>query len=95
MLRNQGDIWLISTEYNPCKLVDIWNNGDLIRENIRNLCVFEGTFTRWNSIPGHDTEKFPGFTFIFGATSNGQVLILENDGYIGSRAQVNILTLIY
>lgn len=88
LLRNHGDIWLISTAHNPCKLVDIWNSGELTRENVSKLCVFEGEFSKWST---HDDkqEKKTGFTFILGATETGQVLIFENDGFIGSRTQVN------
>jgi hypothetical protein len=69
-------------------LVDIWNSGELTRENVSKLCVFEGeTSKRMMNYDALDPNL--GFTFILGATETGQVLILENDGFIGSRTQVN------
>lgn len=86
MLRNQGDIWLISTKHNPCRLVDIWNSGELTRENVSKLCIFEGEFLKW--MHPVEYEKNPGYTCILGATETGQVLVFENDGFIASRTQV-------
>jgi hypothetical protein len=94
LLRNHGDIWLISTTHNPCKLVDIWNSGELTRENVSQLCVYEGKKSKWMINPD-DIDFDSGFTFILGATETGQVLIFENDGFIGSRTQVcdkNLIT---
>ncbi len=37
LLRKQGDIWVISTKFNPCKLVDIWNSGDIGTRHMLNI----------------------------------------------------------
>jgi hypothetical protein len=87
LLRKHGDVWIISTTHNPCKLVDIWNSGELTRENVSQLCVFEGQKSKLMINPD-EMDSDSGFTFVLGATETGQVLIFENDGFIGSRTQV-------
>ena len=66
--------------------MDIWNSGDLIRENIRHLAIFEGE-PAYISGQAAYVEKF-GYTFVLGGTNNGQILVIDKDGFISCRTQV-------
>ncbi|KAI9102055.1 hypothetical protein DFS34DRAFT_647837 [Phlyctochytrium arcticum] len=87
MLEN-GEIWVIATNFNPCVVVDIWKLSEAAKEDCIHVVVFDGRFKPTDPVtPGYDTSK--GFAFFMAATRNGQVLVYGKRGGVRDRYQLH------
>ncbi|KNC97404.1 uncharacterized protein SPPG_07330 [Spizellomyces punctatus DAOM BR117] len=87
MLEN-GEIWVMATNFNPCVVVDIWKLGEAVREDCSHIAIFDGRFSPADEVPpGYDSVK--GYAFLLGATRNGQVLVYGRRGGVRDRYQLH------
>ncbi|TPX68714.1 hypothetical protein SpCBS45565_g02966 [Spizellomyces sp. 'palustris'] len=87
MLEN-GEIWVMATNFNPCVVVDIWKLGEAVREDCSHIAIFDGRFSPTDDVPpAYDSGK--GYAFLLGATRNGQVLVYGRRGGVRDRYQLH------
>ncbi|ORZ31610.1 hypothetical protein BCR44DRAFT_90171 [Catenaria anguillulae PL171] len=78
-LMESGDIWIASTTSNPGVMVSHWKLGTAAREDCCCICVYDGRL--------EESEIL--VTLLFGATSNGQIVVYTKYGAVGKRYQVH------
>ncbi|KAI8821143.1 uncharacterized protein EV422DRAFT_595512 [Fimicolochytrium jonesii] len=102
MMLGNNEIWVIATNANPCAVVDIWRASESSREDCNLMTLFEGRFpdTFRNAHTPATGGATPvgaldaatvagGYTFLLGATRNGQVVVYKRRGAVGDRCQLH------
>jgi hypothetical protein len=73
-----GDIWVAATDSNPSVLIEHWRLGSAAKEDCCCICAFDG---RW--------EEEGKYSFLFGGTGNGQIIVYTKYGTVGRRFQIH------
>ncbi|KAI8809581.1 hypothetical protein BJ742DRAFT_229573 [Cladochytrium replicatum] len=88
MMMDNGEVWIVSTQSNPCSLVDRWQMDGPIKEDCSTIILFDGKFLPHQNVPkNYDHAK--GYCFLFGGTRNGQILIYGLNGVVQDRYQLH------
>ncbi|KAI9222742.1 hypothetical protein BC828DRAFT_377718 [Blastocladiella britannica] len=81
LLMESGDIWVAATDTNPSVMIEHWKVGGAAHEECGLLCAYDGTTT----VADEETK----FTFLFGATANGQLVAYNKYGAVSRRFAVH------
>ncbi|TPX76254.1 hypothetical protein CcCBS67573_g02463 [Chytriomyces confervae] len=88
LIVENGEIWVIATNINPCVVVDIWTPDQASRYDVCQLLMYGGHLNESDVTPPRYNRQ-QGFALLLGGTHSGQIYVYGKTGRVVFKNQIH------